>query len=294
MGAYTHRRLRAALVFILRPLSLAVLLTLVCRLLFSSSPFPTPKTTSLPPSPKPPTKALVLASTSTLPPSDTAWLSSIPPSWSIHLYNTDLPGVVPIQKGNEAMPYLTYIIDHYASLPDIIFFHHSHATSWHQSLSSLDEVLLLRPQYIQKTGYASPRCLPGCENLIPIADYAVDFDLFHRVGRDVQLASLFDEFVNRSAGERVPERIAAPCCAQFVVTRERVLRRGREWWVRLREWLVATPLGDLESGRLLEWTWHFWMGAGEEFCPEERACRCHLFGIGECEEFFELEGGMGG
>ncbi len=26
-------------------------------------------------------------------------------------------------------------------------------------------------------------------------------------------------------------------------------------------------------------------------CPEERACKCHVFGMGECEEYFELEGG---
>jgi hypothetical protein len=205
-----------------------------------------------------------VASTSNLPSHETSWLSSVPSTWDIHLFNTDLPGVVPVNKGNEAMPYLTYIIDHYSSLPDIIFFHHSHAKSWHQSLSSLDEVTSLRTSYVQKAGFVSPRCLTGCENLIPIAGHAVEFDRFNKVGRDVQLASLFDEFVNRTAGERVPKRIAAPCCAQFAVSRERVMRREREWWVRLRQWLIDTPLGDLESGRLLEYTWHFWMGEGDE------------------------------
>ncbi|KAH8904645.1 hypothetical protein BR93DRAFT_980396 [Coniochaeta sp. PMI_546] len=266
MGAYNRRRLRAALTFILRPLSLAVLVTLICRLLFSSSSSSSRQTSALPPPPKlkPLTKALVIASTSTLPPHETSWISSVPSSWDIHLYNTDLPGVVPINKGNEAMPYLTYIIDHYTSLPDIIFFHHSHAQSWHQSLPSLDEVTSLRVPYVQKRGFVSPRCLPGCENLIPLADYAVDLDILDRVGRDVQLASLLDEFVNRTAGEGVPGRIAAPCCAQFAVARERVVRRGREWWVRLRGWLIDTPLGDLESGRLMEYTWHLWMGEGDE------------------------------
>lgn len=259
MGAYSHhRRLRAAVGFVLRPLALAVLLTLTCRLLFSSPrPLPSPK-------PKPPTKALVIASTSTLPPHETSWLSSVPPSWAIHLYNTDLPGVVPLNKGNEAMAYLTYIIDHYDRLPDVVFFHHSHAKSWHQALDSLAEVTSLRASYVQVAGFANPRCLPGCENLIPVAGYAVDLDLLHRVGRDVQLATLLDEFVNRTAGERVPARVAAPCCAQFAVARERILRREREWWVRLRKWLVDTPLGDIESGRLLEYTWHFWMGEGAE------------------------------
>jgi hypothetical protein len=263
MGTYSHRQLRAALSFILRPLLLAALVTLTSRILFSSPA----KTLSFPssqPETKATTKALVLASTSTLPSHETGWISSVPSSWQIHTYNTDLAGVVPANKGNEAMPYLTYIIDNYASLPDIIFFHHSHRKSWHQSLDSLTEVTTLTTGYVQAAGFVSPRCLSGCENLIPLADYAVDFDLFHKVGRDVQLASLFDEFINRTAGERVPKRIAAPCCAQFAVSRERILRREKQWWVRLREWLLTTPLGSLESGRLLEYTWHFWLGEPAE------------------------------
>lgn len=261
MGVYHPRRLSAALNFLLRPLLLAVLVTLTCRILFPSSKASPSSQTPHPPPPPGITNALVLASHSALPPSTTSWLASVPPTWSIHLYNTDH---LPVPKGNEAMPYLTYIIDNYHSLPPLIFFRHSHPTSWHQSLPSLSEVALLRTAYVRAAGFASPRCLPGCENVIPVAEYAVDFALFDRVGRDVQLASLFGGFVNRTAGEKVPGRIAAPCCAQFAVGRERILRREREWWVRLREWLVETPLGDLESGRLLEYTWHFWMGEAAE------------------------------
>lgn len=265
MGAYTDRRLRTAFSFILRPLLLAALVTLVCRVLFSSSSSSAKASPRQSPAKaKPLTKALVIASTSTLPSHQTSWISSVPPTWDVHLYNTDLPGVVPLNKGNEAMAYLTYIIDHYHRLPDVIFFHHSHAKSWHQSLSSFEEVTSLRTSYVRQAGYVSPRCLPGCENIIPIAAHGAPLNVLDRYGRDVRLAALFDAFVNRTAGERVPGRIAAPCCAQFAVSRERVLRREREWWVRLRQWLIDTPLGDMESGRLLEYTWHFWMGAEDE------------------------------
>lgn len=261
MGAYRRRHLCAVFSFIIRPLALAIFVTLIFRLL-SSSPSPRPSTLLI--RPKPLTKALVIASTANQPPSETSWISQVPSDWQVHTYNTDLPGVVPLNKGNEAMPCLTYIIDHYSSLPDIVFFHHSHFKSWHQTLDSLTEVQSLRASYVRQAGFVSTRCLPGCENLIPVAEYAVDFAMFARVGRDVQLASLFDEFINRTNGESVPTRIAAPCCAQFAVSKERILRREREWWVKLRDWLVYTPLGDLESGRLLEYTWHVWMGAEPE------------------------------
>lgn len=272
MGASTNRRLQAALSFLLRPLLLAVLVTLTCRVLFpssSSSPEQSPPARSS--APKALIKALVLASTSTLPSHEKAWISSVPPSWAVHVYNTDVPGAVPLNKGNEAMAYLTYIIDHYHRLPDVVFFHHAHAASWHQSLASLDEVASLRASYVRQAGFVSSRCLPGCENVIPVAAPSAaaagseDAPAGRVVGgRDVQLAALLGAFVNRSAGETVPARIAAPCCAQFAVSAERVRRRERGWWVALRQWLVDTPLGDRESGRLLEYTWHLWMGAWDE------------------------------
>lgn len=58
----------------------------------------------------------------------------------------------------------------------------------------------------------------------------------------------------------MPERIAAPCCAQFAVSREAVRRHGLEWWVRLRKWLIETELDNRSSGRVLEYTWHLWFG----------------------------------
>lgn len=34
----------------------------------------------------------------------------------------------------QAMSYLTYIIDHYESLPDIVLFMHGHRASWHMQV----------------------------------------------------------------------------------------------------------------------------------------------------------------
>ncbi len=253
MGAYSERQLRAAFTFILRPLALAVCLTLVARLLFGPV---RPKETF--------SKALVIASTSDQPTSEIGWIQQVPKDWTVFNYVTDAPTSaqlsVPVNKGNEAMVYLTYIIDNYHSLPDVVFFHHSHRKGWHQELDSLSEVQHLRPSYVTKKGYVSTRCLPGCENIIPLATYSVDPSAYVGVGRDVQLASLLDEFMDRRRGEMVPTKLAAPCCSQFAVSRETIQGRSLVWWKRLRQWLLDTPLDNMTSGRLLEYTWHVWFG----------------------------------
>jgi len=253
MGAYTRRRLRAAVSFLIRPLIFAICLTVLVRHFFGPSK---PKEHF--------SKALVIASTSDLPETTTSWIKSVPHDWEVHNYVTDAPTspdlAVPINKGNEAMVYLTYIIDHYHDLPDIVFFHHSHRKAWHQLTDSLFEVEHLRPSYVAKKGYVSARCLNNCENVITLAKYSVDFKDFRKVGRDVWLVSLLDEFIERSKGERVPRKIAAPCCAQFAASREAIRGRSLKWWKKLRQWLIDTPLGNKEAGRLMEYTWHIWLG----------------------------------
>ena len=80
--------------------------------------------------------------------------------------------------------------------------------------------------------------------------------------RDVQISSVLHEFLRDREGKKmkVPQKIAAPCCAQFFVSREAILARPLETWVGLRKWLIETPLDSRSSGRVLEYTWHLWFG----------------------------------
>lgn len=215
-------------------------------------------------------KALVIA-TSTATEGNTAWLSRVPLDWSILRYVSDAAGEeaksaalsVPVNKGNEAMVYLTYIIGHYDALPDVVLFHHDHYRAWHQSLDSVYEVTNLRTSFVVGRGYVSTRCLSSCENIIPVPDsVASSMDRLHLVPRDVQLHSFLLEFL--AEGEPMPERVAAPCCAQFAASREAIRGRSLDWWKRMRQWLIDTPLPDQNSGRLLEYTWHIWLGEQAE------------------------------
>lgn len=275
MGVYRRRQLRAALSLLLYPLVLATLLTFAAKLLFggrpTSSPPPVTKSShgSVQHQPGTISKALVVASTKK---DDTAWLSEIPSSlnWTINHYRVDDPLTpalsVPSRNGNEAMVYLTYIIDNYDSLPDVIFFHHGHPRAWHQKLTSAEEVARLRAEYVLKAGYASARCLPGCENVVSLegGEPAPRMAVLPLMSRRDHLVTLLENFLEPARFPElegtVPKQLAAPCCAQFALSRERVLRREREWWVKLREWLIEAPLPNMNSGRLMEHLWHVWFG----------------------------------
>ncbi|KAI3393593.1 hypothetical protein diail_3897 [Diaporthe ilicicola] len=161
---------------------------------------------------------------------------------------------VPSSRGNEAM------------------------RAWHQRLGSAEEVARLRPGTIVPLACGEP----------------APWSKFPELLRKEHLVTLLDALLEPGrfvSGGTVPEQIAAPCCAQFAVSRGRVLRRSHEWWVKLREWLIdEVPLPSMNSGRLMEHLWHVFFGMEPMYCPSEQACRCHVFGLGgNCESYFEQE-----
>ena len=53
---------------------------------------------------------------------------------------------------------------------------------------------------------------------------------------------------------------AAACCAQFAVSKEQVLKRPVEDYIRFRDWIVHTEKNDAKSGRVMEYLWHVIFG----------------------------------
>jgi hypothetical protein len=207
------------------------------------------------------TRSLVIAATTS---SNLSWVGSAIEStnWKPYVYITDsadAPLTVSINRGNEAMVYLTYIIENYASLlPDIIFFHHDHENAWHQLVTASHEIANLKDQFVIESGYVSPRCLGSCENVIELSgNYLPISDLEESLPRETQIGSFLMEFLGW-----IPEKIASPCCAQFAVSREAVYRRRLDEWKSVRKWLEETELSSSSSGRVLEYTWHMLFGMG--------------------------------
>jgi hypothetical protein len=203
-------------------------------------------------------RALVIAATTS---SNLSWVEPAIQNtdWRPNIYITDSPDApltVTINRGNEAMVYLTYIIDNYRNLPDVIFFHHDHEQAWHQIFSSADEVANLNVHYVVDSGYVSPRCLRACESVIEISGgYLPINDLEDSVPREIQIGSFLMEFLGW-----IPDKIAAPCCAQFAVSKGAVYGRSLDGWKLVRSWLEKTALSSSSSGRVLEYTWHLLFG----------------------------------
>lgn len=124
---------------------------------------------------------LVVVSTSK---DDTKWLDSLGGNltdWRKLVYIVDNPNSyprVPANKGRESMPYLTYIIDHYDELAEVVIFHHSNRYQWHNDHATQDSMRVLsklRLPHVLEQGYANLRCVwsPGCPSEIrPHADAA--------------------------------------------------------------------------------------------------------------------------
>jgi hypothetical protein len=184
----------------------------------------------------------------------------------------------PQNKGHEVMVYLTYIIDQYDNLSDVNIFMHAHRYAWHNNqLLDLDAVQMisrLSPARVQREGYANMRCdwHPGCPSWLHPG--AVEEDRNKK--EEVEFAAAWAELF---PGDPIPQIVAQPCCAQFAVSRDRIRALPKSKYVRLREWLLRTPLRDSISGRVWEYVWHFIFTGQHIVCPEEHVCYCDAYGI---------------
>ncbi|KAF2457874.1 hypothetical protein BDY21DRAFT_302959 [Lineolata rhizophorae] len=217
---------------------------------------------------------------------DGSWVARDLPDWQNAIYVVDNPNATlhtPINKGKEANPYLTYLIENYDNLPSIIAFLHSHRDgypqAWHTDAidySNVKSLQALRLDYVRREGYVNLRCIdiPGCPaDVQPFRD-PPDHDHVY----EYRVPEIWEYLFNNTD---VPHVLAVPCCAQFVVTRGAVLRRPHSDYVRFREWLYSTDIPDEESGRIMEYLWHVIFGKDPVLCLPLQQCYCEVYG--RCE-----------
>lgn len=243
--------------------------------------------------PKPPgstyNKTLVVPKTKN---ENTRWMDLELPDWEKAVYVADDPEAPlhpPKNKGHEVMVYLSYIIDHYGNLPDIVAFMHSHQFAWHnEDLFDQDAGELLRrlnPARVIREGYMNMRCnwAPGCP------------DWMHPGALEEDAQKQEETLVARAWGEifpddPIPHVLAQPCCAQFAVSRERILSIPKARFVYYRDWMLRTELSDYISGRIWEYLWHVVFTGENIICPKEHVCLCDGYGIcfGGEEEYIDF------
>lgn len=186
----------------------------------------------------------------------------------------------PRNVGREAMAYLTFLIDHYHNLPEIIVFLHPHLQGWPEAwhtdadgYSNVLSVRSLRLDYVRANGYANMRCNgdPGCPaELQPFRGDP------NRTS-EIAFAQAFTLFFGGNVSS-VPEEVGTACCAQFAISRHQALTRSQSDYIRYRRWLLDTEWNSDVSGRVMEYMWHIIFGKDPVWCPNIEICWCEQFG----------------
>lgn len=236
----------------------------------------------VPGAPKPPgqpyAKMLVVPRTGQ---EDTSWIATELPDWQSAIYVADDPSAPlhpPKNKGHEVMVYLTYIIDNYENLPDLVAFMHSHQFAWHNDElmgSNAAEMLRrLNPARVMREGFMNLRCVwaPGCPDWMHPGTLKEDSEK----QEETMLARSWSEIF---PDDPIPKVLAQPCCAQFAVSRDRILSIPRARFVSYRDWLLRTELSDYISGRIWEYLWHVVFTGETIVCPLEHVCYCDGYGL---------------
>jgi hypothetical protein len=199
---------------------------------------------------------------------DTLWFHRYLPGWARSIYVVDNPSArltVPLNKGREAMVYLSHIVRNYDTLAETTIFVHASRFAWHNDDPDYDALPALRNlnlDYVQSAGYVNLRCVLtlGCPvEIRPHVDAASDQErrAGAKDGRALTTKEIYKQaFEELMPGMEVPSEVGVSCCSQFAVSREAIMRHPKEDYVRWRKWLLETSLADDLSGRVFEYLWH--------------------------------------
>lgn len=212
---------------------------------------------------------------------DIAWIAEELPGLDLSVYVVDEPTAPqhpPKNKGHEVMVYLSYIIDHYDNLPDIVIFMHAHRWTHHNNeLLGADASQMIRRlsnEHVVRSGFVNMRCswAPGCPRWL------------YFNGTEELMGKQEETFLSKSWKELFPLEppppyLAQPCCAQFAVSSTRILSIPRSRFAYYRDWMMKTTLTDYISGRIMEYSWQYIFTGKGTMCPAEHLCYCDTYGV---------------
>jgi|LauGreDrversion4_2_1035121.scaffolds.fasta_scaffold02312_13 hypothetical protein len=159
-------------------------------------------------------------------------------------------------RGMEATSYLNYIIDFYENLPEFVAFCHGHENAWHQ----YDTLLNMIKKYNFKDDYFTlnnpyyRNCL--YENCPQEISYPEEKRAWN------QIKSVKDELLLE-----MPSKIEITMGAQFIVTKQSILRNKKSFYENLNNWLnTQKVLEDNIAGMMVEQLWYL-IFTGKEVEP---------------------------
>ncbi|QDS71106.1 hypothetical protein FKW77_009253 [Venturia effusa] len=211
---------------------------------------------------------------------DTSWLDEELSEARKAVYVVDdrnAPLHPPKNKGNEAMVYLSYIIDHYDNLSDTNIFIHAHRWAWHNNdLFNADTAMMIRHlsnDRVAREGYMNLRCMfyPGCPAWMHL-------NTKKEVEEKKEEMLIAKSWKKLFPNHPMPDILGQPCCSQFAVSRERIRAIPLSEYTRLRNWLIKTRLSNDISGRVFEYLWQYLWTGKNVLCPGMHECYCDGFG----------------
>lgn len=184
----------------------------------------------------------------------------------------------PKNKGHEVMVYLSYLIDHYDTLPDVVMFMHAHRFAWHNNdvldYDAAQMIRFLSSERVTREGYMNLRCHwnPGCPDWLHPGATVRNYEK----QEETLIAESWSELFPL---DPIPSVLAQPCCSQFALSKERIQALPLSRYVYYRDWLLRTPLSDYLSGRVWEYLWQYVFTGQNVACPAPQACYCDGYGL---------------
>jgi hypothetical protein len=166
--------------------------------------------------------------------------------------------------GREAAAFISYVIDYYDALPAYSIFIHASDTQQHNDLfGPLNSHTLphLRLAAIDAAGYVNLRCDldPGCPIAVNPHD-PTEQDLAGYKEPRAHFVEIYSELFNVPP-EQVPKHVGGVCCAQFAVSRKRILERPKKDYERMMNWIAnTTQVESYGVGWVFEKIWHVVFG----------------------------------
>jgi len=147
-------------------------------------------------------------------------------------------------KGDEAHPFIRFIIDHYDHLPQTIALVQD--DTMRQALPALNHLRCVKPS-------------PKLEYTTLITCYAV-WTIFERHNFE----HLIDAIGRENMKPLPPDgqKLYYNCCAYFIVGRDIIRKHSREAWRRLLEMMLKNSSGTHTIGLVFEHAWHAIFGDG--------------------------------
>lgn len=147
-------------------------------------------------------------------------------------------------EGYEASSYLKFIYENYDNLPQYVAFIHGHETAWHQERNIKNEIIngnwKGKPYYTLNNRLIDER-KPGTNHW-------------------TWLEQLWEPYFKPYLNIDMPTEICHDCCAQFIVSRDRILANSREayntWYNLLINKNNELGISTRDIAICFEWIWH--------------------------------------